>query len=214
MLCWSRHHQLAVLHVLSALILPYRLAIALGSSTALLSVIMIQKNHFELFNLPAQFAIDLSTLDQNYRKIQSEVHPDRFAAGSGAERLKSMQLATQANEAYQTLKNPTARARYLLHLQGVDTQEDSNTAMPHDFLMLQMEWREAMEEAVDANDIDALDALLVETRKMAKQFQQDLGAQLGETKALDLASSTVRKLRFIDKVQADIEHAISRLEDA
>jgi molecular chaperone HscB len=148
-------------------------------------------NYFELFNLPAQFAIELSKLDENYRKIQSEVHPDRFAAGSGAERLKSMQLATQANEAYQTLKNPTARARYLLHLQGVDTQEDSNTAMPHDFLMLQMEWREAMEEAVDANDIDALDALLA-----------------------DLASGTVRKLSFIDKIQADIEHAISRLEDA
>ncbi|MDZ4098828.1 MAG: Fe-S protein assembly co-chaperone HscB [Methylophilaceae bacterium] len=174
----------------------------------------LTQNHFELFNLPVQFAINMDTLEQHYRQVQSEVHPDRFAAGSGAERLKSMQLATQANEAYQTLKNPTARARYLLHLQGVDTQEDSNTAMPHDFLMLQMEWREAIEEAVDANDIDALDALLVETRKIAKQFQQDLGTQLGETRALDLASSTVRKLSFIDKVQADIEHAISRLEDA
>lgn len=170
-------------------------------------------NHFQLFDLPVEFSIDLNLLDQNYRKIQSEVHPDRFAAGSGAERLKSMQLATQANEAYQTLKNPTARARYLLQLQGIDTQEDSNTAMPHDFLMLQMEWREAIEEAVDAKDIDALDTLLIETRKTAKQFQQDLTTQLGEAKELTLASGTVRKLSFIDKVQADIEHAISRLED-
>lgn len=175
---------------------------------------MTQTNHFELFDLPAQFAIDLDLLDQNYRKIQSEVHPDRFAAGSGAERLKSMQLATQANEAYRTLKNPTARARYLLQLQGIDTQEDSNTAMPHDFLMLQMEWREAIEEAVDAKDVDALDTLLIETRKIAEQFQQDLTAQLGDAKELTLASGTVRKLSFIDKVQADIEHAISRLEDA
>lgn len=174
---------------------------------------MTHKNHFELFELPAQFAIDLDLLDQNYRTIQSEVHPDRFASGSGAERLKSMQLATQANEAYQTLKNPTARARYLLQLQGIDTQEDSNTAMPHDFLMLQMEWREAIEEAIDAKDIDALDTLLIETRKTAKQFQQDLTTQLGEAKELVLASGTVRKLSFIDKVQADIEHAINRLED-
>lgn len=171
-------------------------------------------NHFQLFDLPVEFSIDLNLLDQNYRKIQSEVHPDRFAAGSGAERLKSMQLATHANEAYQTLKNPTARARYLLQLQGVDTQEDSNTAMPHDFLLLQMEWRETIEEAMDTKDIDALDTLLIETRKTAKQFQQDLTAQLGDTKELVLASGTVRKLSFIDKVQADIEHSINRLEDA
>src|SRR5690606_5182604 len=138
----------------------------------------ITQNHFELFDLPVQFSIDLDQLNQQFRKVQSEVHPDRFAAASGAERLKSMQLATLANEAYQTLKNPTSRARYLLQLQGIDTQEDSNTAMPGDFLMLQMEWREAMEEAVDANDINALDVLLVETRKTAKEFQQDLDAQL------------------------------------
>jgi molecular chaperone HscB len=171
-------------------------------------------NHFELFNLPVQFAIDLSTLDQNYRKLQGEVHPDRFAAGSGAERLKSMQLATQANEAYQILKDPTARARYLLKLQGIDTQEDSNTAMPHDFLMMQMEWREVLEEATDTHDIKTLDKLLAETRKTAKRFQQDLATQLGEAKELTLASGTVRKLSFIDKLQTDIEHAISRLEDA
>lgn len=175
---------------------------------------MMIKNHFQLLDLPVQFSIDLNLLDQHYRKIQSEVHPDRFAAGSSAERLQSMQLATQANEAYQTLKNPTARARYLLNLHGIDTQEDSNTAMPHDFLMLQMDWREAIEEASDAGDVGALDKLLAETRKVAKHLHQDLSAQLAESTDLSPASETVRKLSFIDKVQADIEHAIGRLEDA
>lgn len=173
----------------------------------------MSKNHFELFELPLQFTIDLSTLDQRYRQVQSEVHPDRFASATSAERLRSMQLATQANEAYQTLKNPTSRARYLLKIHGVDTQEDSNTAMPPDFLMLQMEWREVIEEAVDARDIDALDKLLNETRVAAKQFQQDLTKQLSEKNALTEASGTVRKLSFIDKIQSDIEHAINRLED-
>ncbi|PKO24741.1 MAG: Fe-S protein assembly co-chaperone HscB [Betaproteobacteria bacterium HGW-Betaproteobacteria-8] len=172
------------------------------------------QNHFELFDLPVQFDLDLDKLDQHYRKVQSEVHPDRFAAASGSERLKSMQLATQANEAYQTLKNPTSRARYLLHLHGIDTQEESNTAMPADFLMLQMEWREAIEEATDANDIDALDKLLDQTRKAARQFQQDLQHQLGTTQTFEQASGTVRKLSFIDKVQSDIGQAIIKLEDA
>lgn len=174
----------------------------------------ITQNHFELFDLPVQFSIDLDKLNQQYRKLQGEVHPDRFAAATGAERLKSMQLATQANEAYQTLKNPTSRARYFLRLHGVDTQEESNTAMPSDFLMLQMEWREAMEEATDAHDIDALERLLTIMRKSARQFQQDLQQQLDENRAFAQASGTVRKLSFINKVQADVEQSISKLEDA
>jgi molecular chaperone HscB len=173
----------------------------------------IANNHFALLGLPVQFAIDLDTLNRHYRKVQSEVHPDRFADGSSAERLKSMQLATQANEAYQTLKNPTSRARYLLQLSGIDTQEDSNTAMPGDFLMLQMEWREAIEEATESQDVTALDNLLIETRKTAGQFQQDLEHQLSEDGKLEAASDTVRKLSFIDKVQSDIEQAIAKLED-
>jgi len=171
-------------------------------------------NHFQLFDLPVQFDLDLDQLNQRYRKVQSEVHPDRFAAASAAERLKSMQLATLANEAYQTLKQPTARARYLLQLQGIDTQEESNTAMPTDFLMLQMEWREALEEAVDNSDIAALDKLLLEMRKTARQLEQTLQQQLDHERALQQAAGTVRKLSFIDKAQADVEQAIARLEDA
>lgn len=171
-------------------------------------------NHFQLFDLPVQFDLDLDQLNQRYRKVQSEVHPDRFAAASAVERLKSMQLATLANEAYQTLKQPTARARYLLQLQGIDTQEESNTAMPTDFLMLQMEWREALEEAVDNSDIAALDKLLLEMRKTARQLEQTLQQQLDHDRALQQAAGTVRKLSFIDKAQADVEQAIARLEDA
>jgi len=110
-------------------------------------MIDIHQSHFALFGLPARYAIDPEQLSRNYRQLQSEVHPDRFAAATPAERMRSMQWATHINEAYQTLKSPVARARYLLHLQGVDTQEDTNTAMPMDFLMQQMEWREAIEEA-------------------------------------------------------------------
>ena len=102
------------------------------------------QDFFALFNLPRRFALDRSALDTAYRQIQGEVHPDRFAARPDAERRLALQWATQVNEAYQTLRQPLARARYLLSLSGVDTAEDSNTAMPAEFLMLQMEWREAI----------------------------------------------------------------------
>ena len=105
-----------------------------------------QQDFFRLFNIPSRYQIDSAALEQSYRALQAQVHPDKFAHLSEHERRMAMQWATRANEGYQTLRSPLNRARYLLSLHGVDTQEDSNTAMPVDFLMQQMEWREALEE--------------------------------------------------------------------
>jgi len=176
-------------------------------------MIDIQQNHFGLFGLPAAYAVDLAYLDQCYRTLQSEVHPDRFAAAAPAERLRSMQLATHVNEAYQTLKSPIARARYLLHLNGVDTQEDTNTAMPAAFLMQQMEWREAIEEATAASDVAGLDQLLRELRHAAKDQEAQLHSALDQNKDYAQAAESVRKLRFLDKVRDEIEQAIEALDE-
>jgi molecular chaperone HscB len=173
----------------------------------------MQRNYFELFGLTAAFNIDLDVLDQAFRQLQAEVHPDRFAAATDSERRQSLQWATHANEAYRTLKNPLSRARYLLQLRGVDTQEESNTAMPADFLMRQMEWREAIEEASASKDSDALDALSRELRQEAKSLQGSLAKQLDELAEYQQASDTVRKLRFLDKVQTEIDQAIETLEN-
>ena len=173
---------------------------------------LLQRNYFELMGLPTQFEIDFTLLDQHYRKLQSEVHPDRFVTASAIARMQSMQVATQANEAYQTLKNITARARYLLQLNGVETLEESNTAMPADFLMLQMEWREALDDANVAKDVSALEGLLAEIKQMAKALSKSLSGQFAE-KAYPQASESVRKLSFIDKISADINRAIEQLEN-
>lgn len=179
----------------------------------------LHQNHFELLNLPTQYAINLNALDQNYRRLQSEVHPDRFASAPAADRMRSMHLATQVNEAYRTLKDPTARARYLLQMQGVDTHEESNTAMPADFLMLQMEWRESIDDARAEGDVAALEKLLKKTQLEAKALHTHLhkmldAADSGTADAhLAQASEAVRKLSFIDKLRRDIEQAIIKLED-
>lgn len=170
----------------------------------------VSSSHFELFGLPAAFSIDLAALDQAYRRLQAEVHPDRFAAASDAERLQSLQMATRVNEAYQTLKTPVSRARYLLQLRGVDTQEESNTAMPVDFLMQQMAWRESLEEA--QGSITALESLDRELRAAAKNLLATLSTALDAQPNDTLATETVRKLRFIDKVQSEIDQAMEALE--
>ena len=173
----------------------------------------LHKNYFELLGVPQKFAIDSNVLDQNYRRLQSEVHPDRFAAAPSSERLHSMQLATEANEAYRTLKNPTVRARYLLQLQGMDVNEESNTVMPAEFLMLQMEWRESIEDAKAGHDVAALEKLLKKALQEARSLQDSLGSMLDKDAGLKEAAETVRKLSFIDKICSDIEQDIIRLED-
>lgn len=169
------------------------------------------QNYFELFQLPQQFTIDTAVLDTNYRKLLAEVHPDKFVNASAAEKMHSMRTATLANEAYQTLKQPTARARYLLQLAGIATDEENNTAMPADFLMAQMEWREAMDDARFARNVAALDNLLQDMRQQARQLQQQVAAEI--TRAPAEAALTVRKLRFIDKVSEDVNQLIAQLED-
>ena len=169
------------------------------------------QNYFALFQLPQQFELDTAQLDSQYRKLQAEVHPDKFVNASPAERMQSMQMATLANEAYQTLKHPTSRARYLLQLQGIATDEENNTAMPADFLMAHMEWREAMDDARFSKDIPALDALLKDMRTQAKALQVQVADEIES--APTQAALTVRKLRFIDKVSEDVNQLIAQLED-
>jgi len=173
----------------------------------------VTQSYYALFGLEPVFNIDLTTLENNFRKIQSEAHPDRFVTNSAAEKLKSMQLATLANEAYQTLKYPANRAKYLLELQGIVAISDTNTAMPTDFLMQQMDWREALEDAKAAKDIEALENLLRQMQQEANVLNTDLVLLIDDKHDYVTATETTRKLIFIDKVCADINKALEKLED-
>jgi molecular chaperone HscB len=169
-------------------------------------------NYFEFFSLPQQFEVDLKALESNYRKIQSDSHPDRFVTASNAQKIQSMQTATIANEAYLTLKSAGLRGAYLLGLSGIVAIDEKNNQMPADFLMQQMEWREAADDSEHASDINALENLLDEIALEAKQLQQSLSKQFQQNQLADATDST-RKLIFMDKVRADIIKAIEKLED-
>ena len=169
------------------------------------------QNHFELFNLPQQFAVDAGALDSAYRDVQSRVHPDKFVNATDAEKRVAMQWATRANEAYQTLKNPQKRAQYLCELNGVDLQTESNTSMPMAFLMQQMEWREELGDARAGKDSDALDALDKQLRSARKeqlaQIEQQIGA--GDFQA---AAQGVRALMFLEKFGEEVRFAFEAIE--
>ena len=90
-----------------------------------------------------QFNIDLDRLQKSYRIIQAEIHPDKFVSASQIEKEQSLIKSTEINDAYQTLKNPIKRARYLIQI-NLNSKENNSTLSP-DFLMQQMEWEEHLE---------------------------------------------------------------------
>ena len=169
------------------------------------------QNHFDLFHLPQRFAIDQKALEQAFHSVQGQAHPDKFAHASDAEKRVAMQWATRANEAYQTLKNPLKRARYLCELHGVDLQTESNTAMAPAFLMQQMEWRETLDDAKAGKDIDALEQLNTEllTEKKAEIARIEALLDAGDYAG---AGKLVRQLMFLDKFGAEIGDAFALIE--
>ncbi|HEY2628308.1 MAG TPA: Fe-S protein assembly co-chaperone HscB [Usitatibacter sp.] len=166
------------------------------------------RNHFELLGMPVSFAVDPSRLENSYRELQSQVHPDRFAASTEAERRMAMQWATAVNEAYRTLRDPTDRARYILSLKGYDTQEETNTSMPADFLMQQMEWREAVAEARATRDARTLREVLARLGNERRDMLVVLGRALDTDSNYEAGRSLVRKLRFLEKLEDEIEEAL------
>ena len=167
------------------------------------------KNHFELFGLAPAYALDPERLDRTYRDIQAQVHPDRYAHAGDAERRASMQMTTQVNEAYRTLKSPLQRAKYLLQLNGVDAGFETNTTMPEDFLMEQMDLRERLAVARDADALGLLEKDLFNRR-------QSVEAQVAECfdgrQDYRTASDLVRKLMFLEKLDEEINAAYEALE--
>ena len=166
-------------------------------------------DYFRFFGLEQQFSLDLSALDQAYLAIQKEVHPDRHARGSDTEQRLAMQMATLANTAFQTLKNPIQRGLYLCRLHGVDARLETNTAMPAAFLMKQMEWRESLEEREE--DLAALESLAEEVSQSKNDVLKEIAQAVDGAKNYDRAAELLRGLLFIDKFALELDDAISAL---
>lgn len=172
---------------------------------------MVMKNHFDLFYLPQQFVLDTAALDFAYREVQARVHPDKFVNAGGADQRVATQWAVRANEAYQTLKNPLKRAAYLCELHGANWEAENKVPMPTAFLMQQMEWREALQEARQAKDMAALESLETALRTENKAQMAQVVQAFEED---DLASVKlgVRKCQFLEKVGAELISAFDAIE--
>jgi molecular chaperone HscB len=168
----------------------------------------LQSNDFELFNVPVQFAQDSAALDARWKELQREAHPDKFAAQGAAAQRVAMQWSVRINEAYRRLKDPLKRATYLCELHGAPINAETHTAMPADFLMQQMEWREALDDAETAENIEEISLQLNKTvREQLSKLEQLIDQQ----KDFDGASRQVRSLMFTERFASEIDARMDRL---
>ncbi|MEO7854165.1 MAG: Fe-S protein assembly co-chaperone HscB [Rubrivivax sp.] len=163
---------------------------------------------FRLFDIPQAFNLDPALLDQRWRALQRQVHPDRFAAEADAAQRVAMQWAVRVNEAYRRLKDPLKRAAYLCELRGSPIEAESNTAMPSTFLQKQMAWREALDDADGevqvqslAQDVADTEAELTRSLHQLLDVQQDAAA----------AAAKVRALMFVSRFRSDVEDRLEAL---
>ncbi len=176
-------------------------------------MIDFSRNHFALFGLPARYRIDPAALDAAYRALQADVHPDRFAGGTDAQRRLALQSSARVNEAYGALKAPVSRAQYLLGLHAVDAADERDTALDFDFLERQLERREAAEAAKAAGDVRTLgslhDAALAEARELEDALARELDREAADYAG---AKPRVRELAFLVKLADDLDAMIAALD--
>ncbi|RZS52052.1 Fe-S protein assembly co-chaperone HscB [Sphaerotilus mobilis] len=169
----------------------------------------LHDDDFTLFDLPRRQALDVAALDQRWKALQGEVHPDRFVAQGAAALRVAMQWAVRVNEAYRRLKQPLSRAAYLCELHGAPIEAENNTAMPADFLMRQMAWREALDEAVTLADVQTLaDEVAAEDARL----HADLAERIDLHADWPGAAARVRALMFVARFAADVDRRLDALE--
>jgi molecular chaperone HscB len=175
-------------------------------------MIDFSRNYFDLFGLPPAFRVDAAVLDRAYRQLQSDVHPDRFAGGTDAEKRAALQSSAHVNEAYRALKNPVQRAQYLLRLHDVDSVSETDTALPLSFLERQLERREQAADAQAACDARTLSSLLTDARAEAAELEHVLAQRLDVDHAYVAARMQVRELTFLSKLADDIDAMLASVD--
>jgi molecular chaperone HscB len=170
----------------------------------------LQSNDFELFGLPPRFAQERSVLDARWKALQREAHPDRFTAQGGAAQRVAMQWSVRINEAYQRLKDPLRRAAYLCELNGASVNAENNTAMPAAFLMQQMAWREALDDATGLAALEDLAGQVAQARRLAlQQCEQLIDAEQDYPQAV----AQVRALMFIERFATEVDTRLDACHD-
>jgi len=107
---------------------------------------------FSFFSLPQKLTVDLSALEQKFHSLSWKLHPDHFARAAESERQLSLDLSSQLNDAYRTLRDTVARVEYLLSLSGMRKEGQKKQQAPPELLEEVFELNESLDELREARD--------------------------------------------------------------
>ena len=167
---------------------------------------------FELFDLHTGFTLDLEQLATRYRELARGVHPDRFADASEREQRLALEQSASLNEAYQTLKSPPKRARYLLAMNGREMPLEVTVHDP-EFLMQQMQWREELEDLQDSADMAGIAAFKRRLKVAQDQLNDSFAACWNDAAQREQAERLMRRMQFLDKLTYEVRQLEERLDD-
>ncbi len=85
-------------------------------------------DYFSFFGLPRKLNVNAGELEREFYRLSRKLHPDLYVHGSREEQGWSLQKSSMLNDAYRTLKDPVLRTQYLLKLEGVQLEEQSQAA--------------------------------------------------------------------------------------
>lgn len=168
--------------------------------------------HYALFELQPSFEIDLEMLSSRYRELARKVHPDRFADAGETEQRHAIERSANLNEAYQVLKTPSRRARYLLTLQGREMPLEATVQDPA-FLMQQMQWREELEDLQDQADLAGVASFKTRLKAAQQELNDSFARVWTDGAQREEAERLVRRMQFLDKLSQEVRQLEERLDD-
>lgn len=171
---------------------------------------MAVRNYFTLFGFPQQFAVDLTLLRQRFIALQTKFHPDNFVGQSAIEKRAAIELSTQINDGYQVLKDPILRAKYLAKVYGIVIDKELTYQAEPEFLMQQMELREALEDLNASSDKTKQQEYYVMLQSKLSQYHEHLDQLFSDIDSgKDMDSKSIIKiifeLQFYQKIMDDYQ---------
>ncbi len=132
----------------------------------------LSADYFEFLELPRSAAIDPKDLEKRFYALSRQLHPDLYARRSAEEKAYAQDASALLNDAYRTLKDPIARALYLMKLEGFEIGEQGSKDVPPELLEEMFELNMMLEEA-DPAEIAAARARFESMRAVIDEELQE-----------------------------------------
>jgi molecular chaperone HscB len=168
-------------------------------------------NYFDFFGLPHKLNLDSKDLESRFYALSKQWHPDRFARGTADQRRISEDATATLNDGYRTLKEPIARAEYLLKEHGFNSSEQKSSNIPPELLEEVFELNMALEE------IETSRPQLEEARQKFVTMRDDIDQELlTQFAAYDETQqrAVLENIRGLLNRRTYIRNLVNQVEDA